>query len=94
MPTSASFSTIAILMVMISEPSIPFRSPTASGLAPHLPISKLKTGGFAFGRLSGGSFTFCYLESNGLFASGQIPYTAVLLFVFMPVIRHEIYAFV
>jgi len=37
---------------------------------------------------------FRYLESNGFFASGQIPDNAVLLFVFMPILRHEINNFV
>jgi hypothetical protein len=37
---------------------------------------------------------FRYLQSNGFFVSGQISDTAVLLFVFMPILRREINDFV
>jgi hypothetical protein len=37
---------------------------------------------------------FRYLESNGFFASGQIADAVVLLFVFMPILRYDINAFV
>jgi hypothetical protein len=37
---------------------------------------------------------FRYLEINGFFVSGQISDTAVLLFVFMPILRREVNAFV
>ena len=37
---------------------------------------------------------FHYLQSNGFFVPGQISDTVVLLFVFMPILRREVNAFV
>jgi hypothetical protein len=52
MLTSATFSIITTLMVMISQLSMPFQYPNASFLAPQKLTNEWKTGGFGLSPLS------------------------------------------